>query len=186
MYHPRPAMKYLSKFTREFTAFCGWRLALKRSGESFVRYFSALELGGMDQAEAEARRMRDALLDDLEREPDAVAEIFARYRKAAPDLPEGLSLPVVGKSAGIPLSCSLRCNRETALLFAETARQWGIDYVSTFRAALYLFFAWSRLRKESSPGIRDLIDHLMSQGEAAGLPPFSQLFASPSKKKKNK
>lgn len=174
-------MKYLSKFTREYTAFQGWRLALKRKGETYVRYFSALELGGMQQAEAEARKMRDALLKDLENAPDAAAEIFERYRKKRPELPQGLRAPQGGKPAKAPRSCTLHCNYETAQLLNETARQWGIDHPSLLRAALYLLIAWSRTRKAPSLGTQPLIDYLTAQGTAAKLPPFAQLFTAPPK-----
>ena len=172
-------MRYLSKFTREFTAFQGWRLALKRGGESFVRYFSALELGGMQQAEAEARRVREALLSDLEKAPDDVAEIFARYRRKRPELPRGLRAPQSCRAAAPPRTCTLRCNRETAQLLDETARRWGIDHASLLRAALYLLIAWSRNREATSSGTQPLIDLLTAQGEAAKLPPFSRLFTAP-------
>lgn len=181
MYHARLAMKYLSKFTKEYTSFRGWRLALKRGGVTFVRYFSALELGGMQQAEAEARRVRAALLRDLERAPEAAAaEIFARYRKAQPELPRGLRPPQGQAPAQPPAplrSCTLKCNEVCARLLDEVARQWGIDHPSALRAALYLFMAWSRQQGDGAQGARRLVDFLARQGEVAGLPPFSVLFA---------
>jgi len=143
-----------------------------------VRYFSALELGGMQQAEAEARRVREALLSDLDREPDDVAGIFARYRRRRPVLPQGLRVPLCSRQVEGPRSCSLRCNRETARLLDETARRWGIDHASVLRAAFYLFVAWSRGQVGGAPDVQLLVDYLSEQGEMAKLPPFSELFSA--------
>lgn len=178
MYHAGAAMRYLCKFTREYTAFQGWRLALRRRGVSFVRYFSALELGGMQQAEAEARRVREALLRDLELAPDDVEGVFARYRRRRPELPGGLRAPLGGQTGELPRTCSLRFSREVAQLLDEAARRWGIDRASFLRAALYLLVAWSRSRGAGAAGVQPLVDFLAAQGEAAKLPPFSRLFSA--------
>ncbi len=63
-------------------SFKGWRLCITRQKERFVRYFSDREHGDdADLAFAEALKMRDAILDELQAGKSAPAAVFARFRK---------------------------------------------------------------------------------------------------------
>lgn len=77
-------MRYLNRFTQSNTAFLGWRLSLCREKMQFTRYFSALEWGGMEQAEEAARQIRNTLLAELAANKESVQEVFARYSKPKP------------------------------------------------------------------------------------------------------
>lgn len=61
--------------------FKGWRLCITRGGERFVRYFSDLKSGGPEQSLAQAVKMRDIMLAEIEATPGAIPEIFGRYRR---------------------------------------------------------------------------------------------------------
>lgn len=170
--------KYISKFTKEDTDFQGWRLALKRGGIQFVRYFSALEQGGMEQAEAEAIAMREALLADLERNPGKEAEVMERYRKPSSGYPAGLQKAQPSPSCTAKSSYTARLNPIARQLMEETARQWELTRSSVMRAALYMFLAWSRTEGKGQ-SIQKLSDCLEELATKSGLPPFSEFAQSP-------
>lgn len=174
-----PAMKHLSKFTRKDTNFEGWRLSVRRAGEKFVRYFSALELGGMEQAEAAARAMRDALLADLDRHPDKVADMMARYRKPACEYPAGLQRPQPVRGQELPKGCYLRYTPAAAELLETASRQWELSQASMMRVALYMFLDWSR-KEGKGLKVHDLVRFLDSLA-SEGFPTFSEFssFSSP-------
>ena len=60
--------------------FCGWRLCITRQKESFVRYFTDREYGGMEDSLAAALSMRGCMLEAME-QGTSFAEVAARYRK---------------------------------------------------------------------------------------------------------
>ncbi len=66
-------------------SFRGWRLCITRRKERFVRYFSDREHGGdADLAFAEALKMRDAIMGELQAGNAAPTAVFARFRKVYP------------------------------------------------------------------------------------------------------
>ncbi len=66
-------------------SFSGWRLCITRRKERFVRYFSDREHGGeADLALAEALKMRETIMRELESGREAPAAVFARFRKVYP------------------------------------------------------------------------------------------------------
>ncbi len=66
-------------------SFRGWRLCITRQKERFVRYFSDREHGGdADLAFAEALKMRDEIVHELQQGASAPSAVFARYRKVYP------------------------------------------------------------------------------------------------------
>ncbi len=170
--------KYISKFTKEDTDFQGWRLMLKRGGIQFVRYFSALEQGGMEQAEAEAIAMRTALLADLERNPGKEAEVMERYRKPASGYPAGLkkALPAASAAKG---TFSARFNPIAQQLINEIAGQWELTRTSIVLAALYMFLAWCRTEGKGQ-SVQGLAKRLEELATPSGLPPFSEFAQPPS------
>ena len=62
--------------------FCGWRLCITRQKETYVRYFTDREFGGMEESLAAALSIREAMLKELAAGGDFVS-ICARYRKSA-------------------------------------------------------------------------------------------------------
>ncbi len=63
-------------------SFKGWRLCITRQKERFVRYFSDREHGeDADRAFAEALKMRDAILAELNESGESPGAVFARFRK---------------------------------------------------------------------------------------------------------
>lgn len=76
--------KYITRFSKEngkAYTFAGWRLCITRDGERFVRYFSELKCGGVDEALAQALSMRNELLRELQAGDTSSAELFRRYRR---------------------------------------------------------------------------------------------------------
>ncbi len=66
-------------------SFRGWRLCITRQKARFVRYFSDREHGGdADLAFAEALRMRDIILEELNTGSEPPSAVFARFRKVYP------------------------------------------------------------------------------------------------------
>lgn len=165
-------MKYLYRFTKQDTSFDGWRLAIIRQGNKYVRYFSALEYGGMEQAEAAAREIRSALLADLEAHPENVPDIFARYRKAPPMIPAGFR---PAKAGGLPNDRWFGAVGLSALAreaVEELCSRWGIDRASVLRAGLYQLVAWCRKKGQQGATLQELAAYLDEMGKGC-LPPFS-------------
>lgn len=148
----RSALRYLTRFTKEFTSFDGWRLALTRCGVSFTRYFSVLQYGGERAAFEEARRMRDALLDGLARCPvddrKGIEEVFDSFREVKEVFPDGFraavrrALPlegvVVPAKVGRLEMINVRVPAASKEWIFAAASRVGVD-VSTFvRSAVYL------------------------------------------------
>ncbi len=66
-------------------SFKGWRLCITRQKERFVRYFSDREHGGSAElAFAEALKMRDAIIAELEAAHAVPSAVFERFRKVYP------------------------------------------------------------------------------------------------------
>ena len=76
--------KHITRYRQEkgqgYT-FKGWRLCITRGGERFVRYFSDLKCGGVENSLAEAVAMRDAMLLELGDPASDYRAIFSRYRR---------------------------------------------------------------------------------------------------------
>lgn len=166
-------MKYLTKFTKEDTDFLGWRLSLCRKGRQFVRYFSALEWGGMDRAESEARQIRESLLADLEANEETLPEIFERYRKTMPHLPAGMHAPCHGWERSHPKACSIKLGESASALVAEMRKRWGVDLTSIIRISLYMFIAWSRDKKQQGVVIQGLSEAMAAWADD-GMPTFEE------------
>ena len=165
-------MKYLYRFTKQDTSFDGWRLAIIRQGNKYVRYFSALEYGGVERAEAAAREIRSALLADLEAHPENVPDVFARYRKAPPMIPAGFR---PAKAGGMPngrLFCAVGLSAVAREAMEELCSRWGIDRTSVLRAGLYLLVAWYRKKGSQEATLQELAAYLDEIGEGC-LPPFA-------------
>ena len=60
--------------------FCGWRLCITRSKETFVRYFTDREYENAESSLAAALATRDAMLNELANGENFVS-VCARYRK---------------------------------------------------------------------------------------------------------
>lgn len=60
--------------------FCGWRLCITRSKETFVRYFTDREYENAESSLAAALETRDAMLNELANGEEFVS-VCARYRK---------------------------------------------------------------------------------------------------------
>ncbi len=164
-------MKYLYRFTKQDTNFEGWRLAMIRQGNKYVRYFSALEYGGMEQAEAAAREIRSALLADLEAHPENVLDIFAHYRKVGPTLPAGFR---PARPEGLTSGrwfCAVGLSALASEAVEELCRRWGIDHTSVLRAGLYQLVAWSRKHGQHGATLQELAAYLDEIGKGC-LPPF--------------
>lgn len=150
----RSALRYLTRFTKEFTSFDGWRLALTRCGISFTRYFSVLQYGGERAAFEEARRMRDALLGDLEHcaadDRDRIEKVFDSFREVKAVFPDGFraaimrTLPSKGESAssqvrtGRPEMINVRVPSESKKWIFAAASRVGVDASTFIKAAVYL------------------------------------------------
>jgi len=165
-------MKYLYRFTKQDTSFDGWRLAIIRQGNRYVRYFSALEYGGMERAEAAAREIRSALLSDLEAHPENVSDIFARYRKAQPMIPAGFRPAKVGGRPNGRWFCAVGLSAVAREAVEELCKRWGVDRTSVLRAGLYQLVAWCRKRGQLGATLQDLAAYLDEIGEGC-LPPFA-------------
>lgn len=67
--------KNISRFTYQKTAFQGWRLALRRKGNQFVRYFSDKQYRGSKNALHAAMDLRNSMLAELKK-PDADPQVI--------------------------------------------------------------------------------------------------------------
>ncbi len=73
-------MKNITRYTYVKTAFQGWRVCISRERNKFTRYFSDKVYGGEELSFAEARRVRDLILAELQAEPGSAEAVFARHR----------------------------------------------------------------------------------------------------------
>ena len=76
--------KYITRYEAskgQSYTFVGWRLCITRKGERFVRYFSDLKFGGIEQSLAAARKMRDAMMEDMAGGVDDYKAFFNSYRR---------------------------------------------------------------------------------------------------------
>jgi hypothetical protein len=62
--------------------FCGWRLCITRQKETYVRYFTDREFGGMEESLSAALAIRASMMSEMER-GIPFEQIAARYRKGA-------------------------------------------------------------------------------------------------------
>ncbi len=92
---PATSLRNITRFTYEFTSFQGWRVAICRKRQNFIRYFSDKEYGGKDEAFAAALAVRDQLLQQLRLCPEDPARAFNVCRTAGPPklYPSGLAAP---------------------------------------------------------------------------------------------
>jgi len=186
----RSALRYLTRFTKEFTSFDGWRLALTRCGVSFTRYFSALQYGGERAAFEEARRMRDALLDDLEHcavnDRKGIEEVFDSFREVKTVYPDGFraaikrALPLEGEivsaRAGRLEMINVRVPSASKEWIFATASRVGVDVSTFIRAAVYLLLE----RVESLPPDKCdafALHSLMQELHSKGVPSFAVFSA---------
>lgn len=68
--------KNISRYTYKKTAFQGWRLALRRQGKQFVKYFADKQYENSTAAFKAAVALRNEILNELKRgaSPEAVFE----------------------------------------------------------------------------------------------------------------
>ncbi len=83
----------ITRFTYEFTSFQGWRVAICRQHQYFIRYFSDRQYGGEAAALAAALAVRDLILQELSHCPDDPTAVFEHGRSAEPPAlyPTGLA-----------------------------------------------------------------------------------------------
>lgn len=68
--------KNISRYTYKKTAFQGWRLALRRQGKQFVKYFADRQYGDSTSAFKAAVALRNEILKELKKGADP-AIVFA-------------------------------------------------------------------------------------------------------------
>lgn len=184
----RSALRYLTRFTKEFTSFDGWRLALTRCGISFTRYFSVLQYGGERAAFEEARRMRDALLDDLARcsvnDREGIEEVFDSFRAVKTVFPDGFraavkrAQPLEGEMVssargGRMEMINVRVPTMSKEWIFAAASRVGVDVSTFIRAAVYLLLE----RVESLPPDKCdafALHALMQEIYSEGVPSFAE------------
>ncbi len=72
--------KNISRYTYKKTAFQGWRLALRRQGHQFVKYFADRQYEDSTAAFKAAVALRNAILQELKKGADP-AVVFAAARE---------------------------------------------------------------------------------------------------------
>ncbi len=75
-------LRNITRFTYEFTAFLGWRVAVCRKQKCFIRYFSDRQYGGEQESLAAALAVRDQLLEELRVNPEDPTSAFEYCRAA--------------------------------------------------------------------------------------------------------
>ena len=76
--------KYITRYEAskgQGYTFVGWRLCITRKGERFVRYFSDLKLGGSEKSLEAARKLRDMMLQAMERGEADYKTLFNEFRR---------------------------------------------------------------------------------------------------------
>ncbi|MBR5895151.1 MAG: hypothetical protein IKZ13_06385 [Akkermansia sp.] len=79
--------KNISRYTYKKTAFQGWRLALRRQGKQFVKYFADRQYGDSTAAFKAAVALRNDILKELKKKGadpalvfDSATELLAQQR----------------------------------------------------------------------------------------------------------
>lgn len=161
------AMHHLTHFRYEDTSFEGWRVDVQRSGVLFRRYFSTLEYGGEDAARREAIRIRDAIMQALERTPDKPQEVFRLFAKKDPArfFPAGLYPPRPRKNFSAPgkthrriitVKCQAGLNARVSQLVAHLR----LDHSSVMRLALYALYTLVYQEENREKNLRQLVAFL--------------------------
>lgn len=68
--------KNISRYTYKKTAFQGWRLALRRQGKQFVKYFADRQYENSTEAFKAAVALRNAILKELKKNGADPAIVF--------------------------------------------------------------------------------------------------------------
>lgn len=69
--------KNISRYTYKKTAFQGWRLALRRQGNQFVKYFADRQYEDSTAAFKAAVALRNEILKELKKKGAEPARVFA-------------------------------------------------------------------------------------------------------------
>ncbi len=78
---PPSSIRNITRYTYERAAFQGWRVCISRSQKQFTRYFSDRAFGNEELSFEAALALRDRILAELQKNPEEVEAIFARYRQ---------------------------------------------------------------------------------------------------------
>lgn len=139
-------LRHITRFTYTYTNFQGWRVAINRQGTTLARYFSDKQYGSEDVARDEAIRFRDALLDELNRNPQNTREILDKYRIQTPTpYPAGLK-PNNSRTEGENsrteqkvAACSIRSNHVMHRILHSICNRLKLDTASVLKLSLYMF-----------------------------------------------
>lgn len=176
-------MHHLTHFKYEDTSFEGWRVAVQRSGILFCRYFSTLEYGGEDAAREEAIRLRDALLEALERTPDQPQEVFRLFAKEKPAelYPSGLCPPRPGKHENNQKqehSFTVKCKPGLHARIRQLVTHLKLDYSSVIRLSLYALYTFILQKNNRDKTLRQLVSAL-EQANSNHAPTLSEFINQP-------
>lgn len=194
-------LKHITRFTYKFTNFQGWRVSIRRQGYTLTRYFSDKQYADAEIAYEHALRFRDAILAELDAQPDRALEILTKHRAQQVKLyPAGLkpnhdSAKEAGthtEEAGA--ACSVRSNKVMHGILKNICHRLQLDTASVLKLSLYLFslqYGYAApatksmnlvqppalTRSTESDAVQDLhklIEELENQGRIAGLPSFEE------------
>lgn len=173
--------QHITRCDKEFGAFSGWRFCITRARQRLVRYFSDLELGGSQNALAEAEAFREIVYTQLAENPGNEAAILQKlsteYRRTR-TLPAALRR--YAPSTTQRKAITFRITPQLSQALEHYSSFMGLETSSVIRLALYSYFIHIAGRSER-PGPAELqehVDELEAQAMALGLPGFAELVTN--------
>lgn len=176
-------MSNISRLTQRFHSFEGYKISIQRNHLKFVRHVSILEMGSEAAALREAVRIRDAVLNDLEKFPDKPELIFAKHRKVRPDASYPAGLHDISISGTDKHACTIssRATEGMNQALEQMSTLLGLNISSLLRLGIY---ALPQLLKDINPHDGNTLNEIVTRLEKdrpEGFPSWEEY----TRKKKN-
>ena len=173
--------QHITRCNKEYGSFSGWRFCITRFKQRLVRYFSDIEYGDAQKAQAEAASFREQIYTLLAQNPGNEAAILqqlnAQYRRDR-DLPAALRryAPSTTQRKAITIRVTPQLNQA----LEHYSSFIGLETSSVVRLALYHYFTHiAGLCERPSPDdLQKHVDELEAQAMAVGLPSFAALMTN--------
>lgn len=173
--------QHITRCSKEFSSFSGWRFGITRHKQRLVRYFSDIEYGSAQNALAEAESFREHIYTLLARNPgheaDILQQLNAQYRRAR-NLPTALRryAPCTTQRKAITIRITPQFNNA----LEHYSSFMGLETSSVVRLALYHYFTHIAgfSERPSADDLQKHVDELEAQAMALGLPAFATLMTN--------
>lgn len=174
--------QHITRCDKEFGAFNGWRFCITRVNQRLVRYFSDIEYGSSQRAQAEAEAFRDHIYTLLEQNPGNEAAILKQLDSAYRNkrtLPATLRRNASSGTAQ-RRTLTLRITLQLSQAIDHYGNFMGLETSSLIRLAIYHYFTHiAGLSEKPTPQqLQEHLDELEAQAMALGLPSFADLMTN--------